>query len=153
MFSYVFSRQRILLLGIAALIVTALLGNSAVRAQSGDPEVASASVEVPFQLSGDATSASDSLGYHILPANTEAGKHAPLNGPVGQVKTQSAARVKPLAALAQPGFFPADLSYFGGLWVKSGSSANIYYNCPNQSCWGNPEGFLTDRHCTRGSTW
>ena len=141
---YVFNRYRLLLLGVAALIVTAMLGSPAVRAQGGDREVAFADAEVPFQLSDDAASVPDSLGYHILPANTEAGKNALLNGPVGQVKTQASASVKPLAGLAQPGFFPADLSYFGGLWVKSGSSANIYYNCANQSCWGNPEGFLTD---------
>jgi hypothetical protein len=106
--------------------------------------MASPDVEVPFVLSGDVGLVPSSPVYHIFRANTEAGKHAALNGIVGQSRTQAAAKIKSLAALAKPGFFPADLTYVNGLVVESGNQANIYYNCANQSCFGDPEGFLTD---------
>ena len=79
-----------------------------------------------------------------MPANTEAARRAVLNGPVGLGETPAAVKAKPLAGLALPGFFPADMTNLGGVVIGSGSSEDIYYNCPNndESCWGDPEGFL-----------
>jgi len=141
-------------MGIAALMVMALLPVSAARAQltaqvrSIDPRLAISASNVPLQLKGDAASVPTGWGYHLLPAHTEAGKHVALTGPVDQSTSEatSALKVKPFAALPKPGFFPADLTYFGGLIVKSASSEDIYYNCPSntESCWGIPEQFLFD---------
>jgi hypothetical protein len=143
MFSFEFSRQRILALGAVTLMVATLLPAPVVRAQSADAEAVPAAVEVPVVLSGDATSHPSTPTYHILRARTEAGKHAALNGPDAQSRTEAAARIN-LAGLARPGFFPADLSFFGGSVLSQGNSLNVYYNCADSSCFGNPEQFQTD---------
>ena len=152
MFSIEFNRRQIVLWGIAVICVAALLPSSAARAQfsmgvrsTGAP-AADAGSDGPPQLSGDAASTPTAWGYHILPANTEAGKHAPLNGPFEQARSGAAIKVKAAAGLAKPGFFPADLSNFGGQTVPSKSSEDIYYNCPSndESCWGDPQGFLSN---------
>jgi hypothetical protein len=145
-----FRCQRIVSWGIAALIFAALLPGSAARAESAGPQDVPAVFGSPFNQGANAAApalvapASGPRSVHILPAQTELGKHTPLNLQVGQFKSQSGLKVKPLAGLARPGFFPADLTYFGGLVAKQISSANVYYNCGDQSCWGNPEGFLSD---------
>jgi hypothetical protein len=161
MFSFEFTSQRMRSWGIAALMAGALLASPAAWAQSAlqaqsvtvGAQNADPTSEVPLQMSGSGAASapnsavSASPGYHILPANTEAGRRAALNGTVagmGPSSAQALAKVKPLAGLASPGFFPADMSDFGGTRIGSGSSEDIYYNCgsSDESCWGDPEGFL-----------
>ncbi|HLI80182.1 MAG TPA: hypothetical protein VKV03_09375, partial [Candidatus Binataceae bacterium] len=115
------------------------------HAQTRNYSIADQSDEVPLEINRDvARPASGTPMYHILPANTEAGRHAPLTGPAEAVAAQSLAMIRPEAALPVPKFFPADLTNFGGGTIGSGSSVDIYYNCPSndESCWGDPEGFL-----------
>ena len=149
MLSFGFRSRRVCSLGIVAMMVAALLPISSARAQSAvQIQIApSSSEDVPLKFSGDATSVPSAPSFHILPANTDAGRRAPLDWPATGVKpsmTRGAVTVKPSAALPKPGFFPADLSYFGGLVLRSGGSVNIYDNCANESCWGDPEGFLSN---------
>ena len=141
----------ILRLTIATLFVAAIVPSQAARAQTARVQTRNGSTaapaeEAPFQLSGPTPSLSGVPGYHILPAKTAAGQRTPLEGPVSQSRTRAMPYVKPLAGLPRPGFFPADLSVIGSapLVLTSGSSENIYVNCADQSCWGNPEGFLSD---------
>jgi hypothetical protein len=85
--------------------------------------------------------------YHILPANTAAGKTARAAGRLGtavpNLQTQAA-----IATVPSPGFYPDDLDYFGGPVVTNLLSHPLYINASScggvASCWGNPERFLTD---------
>jgi hypothetical protein len=131
-------------MSVTTFVVAALLSAGAARSQTAVVEAASASVDAPMLLSGVAPSHPSSPIYHILRANTEAGRHAALTGLVGQSKTEAAASVKPLAGLTKPGFYPADLSFFGGTVLLQGNSLNVYYNCADSSCFGEPERFQTD---------
>lgn len=45
--------------------------------------------------------------------------------------------------LPSPGFYPADLSFFGGHVVTTAESHDVYFNCAS-TCWGNPAAFLID---------
>jgi hypothetical protein len=129
------------------LITTPARAQFTAHAQTRNYSIVDESDEVPLQINQDvARPASATPMYHILPANTEAGRHAALTGPAEAVAAQGDLAVAPLAALAKPGFFPADLTNFGGGSIGSGSSVDIYYNCPgnNESCWGDPEGFLVN---------
>jgi hypothetical protein len=148
MLPFEFGLRHVRLIGIAALIATALVPGPLARAQSdGSATAAAPSADVPVVISGSATSASrQGAGYHILRARTAAGKHAPLNGPVVPPKTAGAA-VRGVAGLARPGFFPADLTNFSGgtnQTLTSGNSLNVYYNCADSTCFGNPEQFQKD---------
>lgn len=85
--------------------------------------------------------------YHILPANTPAGKNARGASKYGTAVPKN----KPLASIASvpsPGFYPDDLVYFGGPVVKDMQSHSVYLNASScggvAKCWGNPEKFLTD---------
>lgn len=142
-------------LGCGSVIAAILLISAPARAQfaaqvqTRDFSIADQSDDVPLRIQSAendvALPASATPLYHILPANTEAGRHAALTGPPEAVAAQahSLAMIRPDVALSKPGFFPADLTNFGGVRIGSGSSVNIYYNCPgnNETCWGNPEGF------------
>jgi hypothetical protein len=76
--------------------------------------------------------------YHILPAHTAAGRNALLTGSGGH---NAAVVAKPLAMLPKPGFYPADVTYMDGPVMVQISSVNVYVNCADESCWGDPEGF------------
>jgi hypothetical protein len=138
------SHHRILAMRVTTFVVAVLLSARAVRAQSADVNAVPTGVDVPVVLSGVALPHPSALIYHILRANTEAGQHAALYGLVGQSKTEAAARVKALAGLPKPGFYPADLSFFGGSVLLQANSLNVYYNCADSSCFGKPEQFQTD---------
>jgi hypothetical protein len=85
--------------------------------------------------------------YHILPANTAAGKTALAAGRFGtavpNLQTQAA-----IPTVPSPGFYPSDLDYFGGPVVTNLRSHPLYINASScggvANCWGNPERFLTD---------
>jgi len=89
----------------------------------------------------DRTASTDLLTsrYHIFRAGTEAGKAARLNGPV--LRTKAEFERAPAQAALPPRFYPADMSYMGGALVKSAVFNNVYVDCPDESCWGEPEGF------------
>jgi hypothetical protein len=133
-------------------MVAMLLFSQSVRAQfSVDSPSRDAGAEVPFEMSGSAA-ASGAPRFHIFPANTDAGRHVALSGPVGLATPQPAAVAQPLVALARPGFFPADLTNLSGgvkNTLQSAGSVNIYYNCADESCWGDPESFLSDLAVSR----
>jgi hypothetical protein len=144
MFSFEFGRHSVRSLSIAAVMVAALLPGVPAHAQLAVKiqSAASPAEDVPLQFSGDNSSVPHTPSFHILPANTEAGRHASLDWPVPQARQGGAAKHLPLAGLPSPGFFPADMTYLGGFIIRSGGSVNIYYNCADESCWGDPEGFL-----------
>lgn len=143
---------------ITVVTIATLLISTPVRAQftahvqTRDYTTVDQSIDVPLQIERDASKPFPTTPmFHILPANTEAGRRAALTGPAEAVTTQDDLAISPLLALAKPGFFPADLTNFGGGTVGSGSSEDIYYNCPgnNESCWGDPEGFLSNLSVSR----
>src|ERR1700675_2573545 len=125
MLSLDFSRHGIRAMGIAALMLAAFLPCPMAHAQA-DLQVRgvpSPDSDVPLQFSGDAASIpTGTPSFHILRANNEAGRQAPLDWPLPQSKPNAAARHTPLAGLPRPGFFPADLSNLGGLVLLSGGS-------------------------------
>ncbi len=132
-------------LRVIALVVATLLPASTVRGQSVGTEAGLTAVEVPVVLSGVMPSRRSGPTYHILRANTEVGKHTPLlYGTVTPSNTDSAASIKALVKLPAPGFYPADLSFFGGAVLLQANSLNVYYNCADSSCFGDPEQFQTD---------
>jgi hypothetical protein len=53
-----------------------------------------------------------------------------------------------LLEVPKPGFYPADVSYFGGAVIVSSVFTNVYFagvpGCSTESCWGHPFEFLTD---------
>jgi hypothetical protein len=159
MFFHQSRHDRIRLLAFAALIGSAVLAGGPVRAELTAQLVTRAStgtdeasdVNVPVQMTGTVpASRHGSPRFHILPANTEAGWHAALTGSLsGPSEVASAPAVllaRPLASLPKPGFFPDDLTNFFGGTIASGSSEDIYYDCPgnDESCWGDPEGFISN---------
>ena len=93
------------------------------------------------------------LKYHVLPANTLAGKNALAARnfgtalPTAKPKTQTQTNA-PLATVPAPGFYPSDLSYFGGPVVTNLLSHSVFLNAGScggiPGCWGNPEQFLKD---------
>jgi hypothetical protein len=95
------------------------------------------------EVSGSDVAAAASFSnfrYHILPANTPAGKIAVASHGFG---TAPAAKVP---SVPSPGFYPDDLTFFGGPVAKSLVNHNVYVDCalPNGGCWGNPSRFLSD---------
>jgi hypothetical protein len=135
---------RILAMSVA-ILVAALLPAPAARSQNAGVEKAPAGLDVPVVLSSVVPSHLNGPTYHILRANTDVGKHAPpLYGSVAQSKTEAAATVKALAGLPKPDFFPADLSFMGGTVLQQIDSLNVYYNCADSSCFGDPEQFQAD---------
>src|SRR5215831_72351 len=98
----------------------------------------------PSVADQQAAQESNLIYRHVRPANTAAGR--------AMKSEERAAAPSPKSTTAADGTglrFPADLTYLGGPVVTSAESHAIYLiphgNCvPVASCWGNPEGFLTD---------
>jgi hypothetical protein len=145
LFSIESGRHRILAVGVVALVVAVMLSAQTARSQTPIVKTTPAGTDVPVVLSGVVPSHLSGPTYHILRANTEVGKHTPLLfGPVTPSNTGAVASVTALAKLPKPGFYPADLSFFGGTVIQQGNSLNVYYNCTDSSCFGDPEQFQTD---------
>jgi hypothetical protein len=150
----VFNASRTIVLVLFAAFLAVPLTAAKVLAQSG----AESSYVIPLEASSqDRAAANNGLDfrYHLLPANTDAARGVPLNGPEPlkrpepfspQVSPEAKSAVPlPRSGLSLPkGFYPADMSYFGGAVVTSAVHDNVYFNCSNESCWGNPVEFLTD---------
>jgi hypothetical protein len=85
--------------------------------------------------------------FHVFPANTQAGKASAAARTLTAMPESLRSAPRSVSAsvptLPSPGFYPADLSFFGGNLVTTAESHDIYLNCPT-SCWGNPAGFLND---------
>ena len=84
-----------------------------------------------------AASSVTSSWYRILPASTAAAKNLPPSA-------LSNKTFRSKAALAQPGFYPADLINHGGAVVRSAEHNLVYFDCPAgpSACWGSPAAFL-----------
>jgi len=93
-----------------------------------------------------AAAAARNVRVHLRPANTPVGRKTSVaaisNSPAGTVKQNTAA---PDSGGPR---FPADLEFHGGNVVVSMQHVAIYMNpngaCTIASCWGDPEGFLSD---------
>lgn len=79
---------------------------------------------------------------HVMPAHMSGAREL-----VQMFNEQNvpAPRVTTVPSPTPPAFYPADLATAGGAKVVSATSHAVYVNCTTIStCWGNPEGFLTD---------
>jgi hypothetical protein len=94
-----------------------------------------------------AVASSSHFWYHARSARTLAAQSAPRTLLTAARPKMTGIRAAAVAAtvpgLPAPGVYPDDLTYFGGKTVGSMASHNIFVNCTN-SCWGNPNRFLTD---------
>jgi hypothetical protein len=126
---------------VAALVVLLCIAVPFVRAQDSEDK---AIAVTPAASAGYTYS---SFRYHILPANTAAGKAALAAGRLGTAVSNLPAQAT-IPAVPSPGFYPDDLDYFGGPVVTNLLSHPIYINSSScggvSKCWGNPERFLTD---------
>ena len=139
--------------GRSALVISGLvfmgilLVYSRAFAQGGVATQAGSSPAIQLNVrSADHAAAGNVLEfrYHLLPAKTKAAKGVSLDGPE-PFSLPAAHKLAPAAkAAATPRFYPADLSDFGGSVVASAVFDNVYFNCADQSCWGNPVGFQND---------
>src|SRR5262244_2133765 len=93
-----------------------------------------------------AVAGSSHFWYHARAARTATAQSAPrtlFTATRPKMTGISAAAATAVPNLPPPGVYPDDLTYFGGPVVKSLASHNLFVNCTN-SCWGNPNFFLTD---------
>lgn len=84
-----------------------------------------------------AASSVTSSWYRILPAATAAARKLPPSALSNKTVTSK-------AALPQPGFYPADLAYHGGVVVPAAEQDLVFFDCPSGPgpCWGSPGAFL-----------
>ena len=85
--------------------------------------------------------------YHVLPAKTDAARSLGpvLLTPQARPESKSIPEVSNRAGLPGPGgFYPADLSYFGGRVLTSAVHDLVYFARSDGSSWGDPVTFLTD---------
>jgi hypothetical protein len=82
-----------------------------------------------------ASNSANPVGLTATPGNESAGSG--LETGASDVSTAAST----LPSVPAPGFYPGDLSYFGGPVIKSAESNPVYIDCA-PSCWGNPAKFL-----------
>ena len=136
---------------LSGIVLVGFMANSRAFAQDGAAAQPGSSPAIQVNVrSADRAAAGSVLAfrYHLLPARTEAAKGVPLDGPE-PFSLAAAERLAPAAKAAvtrvpSPGFFPDDLSNLGGVVATSTVFNNVYFNCADQSCWGNPVGFQND---------
>jgi len=93
-----------------------------------------------------AAAAARNVKFHLRPANTPLGRKTS----VSAISNSPAGTANPTIAAPDSGGprFPADLEFHGGNVVVSMQHIAIYMNpngaCTIASCWGDPEGFLSD---------
>lgn len=128
-------------LNVAALLVLLCIAVPSVWAQDSEDTAINVS---PAAKAGYTYS---NFRYHILPANTAAGKTHLAAGRLGTAVSNLQAQAA-IAAVPSPGFYPSDLDYFGGPVVTNLLSHPLYINSGScggvATCWGNPERFLND---------
>jgi hypothetical protein len=133
---------------IATVAAAALALSFAASATRGQ---ASSSNEVdvkPTTLDHDEAAASKVVYRRAYPANNAAGQEMRAR----QLAERQAAHKNSQAADAQPDGgmvrYPGDVSYQGGTVLETTVSHAVYLRaggkCPVATCWGDPEGFLTD---------
>jgi hypothetical protein len=92
--------------------------------------------------------ASGHYGIEITPPQTAVSQRSSAFARLGEaadaIPPESA--VQPLTALPAPVWSPIDLANFGGSTITSWLQWNVYLGCSknDQTCWGNPEQFITD---------
>jgi hypothetical protein len=129
----------------AALLMFALASTSAMQAQE---EAVRADVSATDQFA--AAYSTSNFRYHVLPANTPAGRSALAEKNWGtSMSTTRPKAVAPIATVPAPGFYPEDLVNFKGKVLTSAQQHNVYVDmsvCGGTValCWGNPAGFLAD---------
>jgi hypothetical protein len=123
------------------LLLTGLVTAPWARAQA----TADKTIEVDASTSTGYTYSN--FRYHVLPANTPAGKRLLTSRSLGTAVPRSETDAS-LASVPWPGFYPDDLVYFGGPVVTDMLSHDVYLNAKGcgwvGKCWGNPERFLHD---------
>jgi hypothetical protein len=146
---------------VLLVVCSVLLTQADLRAQTEQNAAQSPAMRLEVRFP-DQAAASSKAEYrvHVRPAKGQGtGHYSPLaaTAPGSEVQTPSkiqAATPEPLAVASTvpevpaPGFYPADLSYFGGPLVKSAQSHPVYVDCP-ETCWGNPVNFLN--HLFKGT--
>jgi len=114
-------------LGMTLVVVSFLLAGLAL-AQDSSPRLVTVT-------NADRAATATNFKYHARPANNAAGRAMRA---ASVPKTLTAASIPGLPA---PGYYPADLTYFGGPVVKNMVSHDVFIDC-NESCWGDPGTFL-----------
>jgi hypothetical protein len=77
--------------------------------------------------------------YHVRPADSAAGRALRLSA-IPQ-RTAGGLTALSVPSLPSPGFYPADLTYFGGPVLKHVVSHDVFIDC-TKSCWGDPGTFI-----------
>lgn len=130
------------------LIATLILCFAAIQLYAQEEEATRVDVTAADQFAG--TYSASNFRYHILPANTAAGKNAlatrSFGTPMTKSKTTSLAAT--ITSVPAPGFYPEDLVYFGGKFLATTTPHAVYVNTSScgtvTTCWGNPVKFLSD---------
>jgi hypothetical protein len=128
---------------IAALASVLFSLSTAMYAQTAD---AAESIALTV-TSGDvnAVAGNSHFIYQAFPARTAAGQAAPrkiFSSPRPKMKVLASPNAAiTIPAVPSPGFYPADLSFFGGPVLTGVQSHALFVNCPS-TCWGNPVSFL-----------
>jgi len=138
--SHTFGRN--VLVAVATVIaIFAVTGIMA--AQDAAVAVPSLQLQIAPQDKAAAVTVSN-FRFHALGANTAAAKALPkamFTGGRPALKAPLAAATVP--AVPAPGFYPSDLSYFGGHFLTSMQSHALTVNC-GFNCFGQPNKFLSD---------
>lgn len=73
----------------------------------------------------------------VMPSNDVGGA----SGSVPDAQNAAAVADATITAVPAPGFYPGDLSYFGGPVLQTAKSVPLYVDC-DATCWNNPAKFL-----------
>ncbi len=145
-------------------LFAALQGSNALAQNAGNGGAQSPPIVQLNVTSADRAEARSAVEQHLhmLPSRTEAARDVPLNWAMQQGNLAPVTISAPTANLQSgesgltigmtlpsvpaPGFYPADLSKLTptGKVVAFAQSINVYVNCNNDTCWGDPVGFLND---------
>jgi hypothetical protein len=138
----------------AAMAVCALMAVSVGgSAQAGAQEAEVARISPPrvavTEFDAKAASTVTHVRYHVTPAAVPGAKALAntLNKREPLTQEEFAAQIakKTVPTPTGPVLYPGDLVSSKGKVVTAAQSHAIYVNCtPVSTCWGNPEGFLTD---------
>jgi hypothetical protein len=122
--------------------------SSTIKLEAGEADRAAASGGSNYTVHIHPTRSASTGRYSPLPIATgsPAAASAPSNLQPEVSKPEPAvdsavADASTVPGVPSPGFYPADLSYFGGPLVESAQFHPVYVDCA-ETCWGNPAKFL-----------
>ncbi len=122
-------------LSYAALTIAMVLPFLSPIRASAQEEAVSTDVRAADLAAG--TFSVSNFRYHILQANTQAGRMAvATNGFGTPIASAPRATAATIPAVPAPGFYPSDLKYFGGAVLTSTVSHDVYVNCTDVSVAG-----------------